>query len=328
MKKLMVCMLALGLLLTGCGNSNQSEKSDPKSLADVKIGVLQLAQHPALDKAYQGFKDTLVDAGVNVDHIDFQNASGDPSNCQTIAEKFVNDNNDLIYAIATPALQAAANKTVTIPIIGAAVTNFEEAGVVESNEKPNTNVTGASDMNPVKEQMELLTKLLPDAKKVAIFYCSDEANSIYQGKIAVEAAKELKLNPEIVTVSNDSSAIQQVAQSMIGKFDAVYIPTDNLLAEHMATVAQVTNANHLPCIVGEESMCANGGLATLSLDYYTVGVNAAKQAIAILKGEAKVEETPVSFIEGKDCKYFINKKVAQQLNIEVPSELEATMIGD
>ncbi len=325
MKKLAVCMLALGLLLTGCAGEDKATEG-PKDLTKVKIGVLQLAQHPALDKAYEGFKDTLKEAGVKEEQIDFQNASNDPSNCQTIAEKFVNDGNDLIYAIATDALQAAANKTTTIPVIGAAVTNFEGTGVVKSNKKPETNVTGASDMNPVKEQMDLLKKLVPNAKKVAVFYCSDEANSIYQGELAMKAAKDIGLEPSIVTVPLDSSAIQQVAQSLVNKYDAVYIPTDNLLASNMATVAQITNANNIPVIVGEESMCQNGGLATLSLDYYTVGVNAAKQAIAILKGEAKPQDTPISFIEGKDCKYFINKKVATQLGIEIPSDIDATII--
>ena len=323
-KKLSVLLLTMGLLLTGCA----SETTGTKELSEVKIGAIQFAQHPALYKAYEAVKDTFIEAGVKEENIDFQNASGDPSNCQTIAEKFVNDGDDLIYAIATDALQAAANKTTDIPIVGAAVTDFETAGVVKSNEKPETNVTGASDLNPIKEQLELLKTLIPDAKKIAIFYCSDEANSVYQGEIALQAAKDLGLEASEVTVSNDSSAIQQVAQSMIGHYDAVYIPTDNLLASNMATVAQVTNENNLPVIVGEESMCENGGLATLSLDYYTVGQNAGKQALAILNGEAQVEETPVTFVEGKDCQYFINQKVATQLGIDIPAELNATMIGE
>ena len=221
-KKLSALLLTMGLLLTGCA----SETTGTKELSEVKIGAIQFAQHPALDKAYEGFKDTLIEAGVKEENIDFQNASGDPSNCQTIAEKFVNDGDDLIYAIATDALQAAANKTTDIPIVGAAVTDFETAGVVKSNEKPETNVTGASDLNPIKEQLELLKTLIPDAKKIAIFYCSDEANSVYQGEIALQAAKDLGLEASEVTVSNDSSAIQQVAQSMIGHYDAVYISTD------------------------------------------------------------------------------------------------------
>jgi len=328
MRKLLCGLLACGLLLCGCGQSSDGDAKDPKDLSEVKVGALQLAQHPALDKAYEGFKDTLIEGGVKEENIEFQNASGDKSNCQTIAEKFANDNKDLIYAIATDAVQAAANKTTTIPVVGAAITNFESAGVVKSNEKPDTNVTGASDMNPVKEQMDLLKKLIPDAKKVAIFYCGDEANSIYQGEIAEKAAKEIGLEPTIVTVPDDSSAISQVTESLIGKYDAVYIPTDNLLASNMTTVTQITNANKLPTIVGEESMCTNGGLATLSLDYYTVGVNAGKQALAILKGEATPQETPIAFIKAEDCKYFVNETTAKQLGIELPADLDATNLGE
>lgn len=326
MKKLLVSMLALGLILTGCSSSNTSTKK--KELSDMKIGVLQLAQHPALDKAYQGFKETLLDAGIKEDHIDFQNAAGDQSNCQTIADKLVNDQNDLIYAIATPALQAAANKTTEIPVIGAAVTNFEIAGVVKSNDKPDTNVTGASDLNPIKEQIDLIKTIVPKAKKIAVFYCNNEPNSVYQGELAVEAAKKVGLEAVIETVA-DSNEIQAKAESFIGKYDAVYIPTDNLLAEYMTTVANVFNQNSLPCIVGESGMCENGGLATLSLDYYTVGVNAGKQALSILKGEAQPQNMAIAITDAKDCIYYINEKVAKQLNITIPDDLtkNATKIG-
>lgn len=318
MKKLVVAMLALGLMLTGCSSS--SDKA--KDLTKVKIGAIQLAQHPALDKAYQGFKDTLVDAGISEDQITFKNANGDQSNCTTIAEKLVNDGNDLIYAIATPALQAVANKTTEIPVVGSAVTNFEVAGVVKSNDKPETNVTGASDLNPVKEQIDLLKTLIPNAKKIAVFYCSAEANSVYQGKLAVEAAKKAGLEATIETVS-ESNEIQQKTESLVGKYDAVYVPTDNLLAENMSTVTQVANEHNLPCIVGEIGMCEQGGLATLSLDYYTVGVNAGKQALAILKGESKPQDMAISVVEAKDCKYYINTTTAKKLGIKIPDEINS-----
>lgn len=318
MKKQFTSLLALGLILTGCGQT----QTGPKELSEVQVGVIQFVQHPALDKSYEGFKDTLLEAGVKEENINFQNAGGDASNCQTIAETLVNEQNDLIYAIATSALQAAANKTTDIPIVGAAVTNFQNAGVVQSNEKPDTNVTGASDLNPVKEQLELLKQLVPNAKKIAIYYCNNEANSVYQGELAQEAAKTLGLEANVETVS-ESNEIQATAQALVGKYDAVYIPTDNLLAENMATATQVFNENKLPCIVGESGMCENGGLATLSLDYYSVGQSAGKQALSILKGESQPQDMPISTIPANDCKYYINQKVAKQLNLTIPEDLLA-----
>lgn len=323
MKKFSVLLLAFGLMLTGCSsNDSTSKTTEPKDLAEAKIGVIQLAQHPALDKAYEGFKDTLIEAGVKEENINFKNASGDASNCQTIAETLVNDQNDLIYAVATPALQAVANKTQDIPIVGSAVTNFEIAGVVESNDKPGTNVTGASDLNPVKEQMELLKQLVPNAKKIAVFYCNAEANSVYQGELAVKAAKDLGIEAIVETVA-DSNEIQSKAESFIGKYDAVYIPTDNLLAEYMSTATNVFNDNGLPSIVGENGMCENGGLATLSLDYYNVGKKAGEQALAILKGESVPQDMAIVTVPASECKYYVNETVVKKLGITIPKDVAA-----
>lgn len=314
MKKLLCSLMTFGLLLTGCSNDSSKSDNDTK-----EIGIIQYAPHPALDKALEGFKDGIEEAGMKVKYVE-KNAAGDQSNCETIADQLVNEGCDLIYAIATPAAQAVANKTTDIPVVLSAVTNPEVAGLVESNEKPNTNITGASDLNPVADQMELLTQLVPNAKDIAIMYCGSEANSEYQGEVAMEAAKKLGLNATIETVA-DSNEIQSKAESFIGKYDAVYIPTDNLLAEYMSTVTSVTNEHNLPVIVGESGMCSNGGLATYSLDYYELGKIAAKQAIAILNGEKTAEETPIAFIEAKDCQLIINHEVADKLGIVIPDEI-------
>lgn len=158
MKKLLKSLLALTVVfvITGCGTGNQ-DNGEAKDLSDVKIGVIQLMQHDALDASYKGFKEELVKAGVNADNIDYQ-VAGDQSNCTTVADKLVNGGNDLIYAIATPALQAAAAATTEIPIIGCAVTDYESTKLVKSNDKPGGNVTGASDLTPVKEQFDLMKK--------------------------------------------------------------------------------------------------------------------------------------------------------------------------
>lgn len=315
MKKLAVCMMALGLMLTGCGNSDAG--GETKDLSKMKIGVIQYAQHPALDAAREGFVAALKNAGIKEDNIDIQNASNEGANCEQIAEKLVNDGNDLIYAIATPAAQAVANKTSDIPVVLSAVTDPESSGLVTSNEKPGGNVTGTSDLTPIADQMKLLKQILPNAKKVAIMYCSAEDNSIFQGHIAEEEAKKNGLEYVVKTVA-DSNDIQSVSNSIIASgVDAVYIPTDNLLAENMAAVSQITNAVKIPCIVGEEGMCKNGGLATYSVNYNVLGKMAGEQAIAILKGEKTAAETPIGYLEAKDCQLIINRKVAKECGITI-----------
>lgn len=318
MKKVTALLASVALVasLTACGSSSSSE---PKSLDEVKIGAIQLAEHPALDKAYEGFKDALTEAGIKEDQIDFQNAQGDQSNCETIANKFVNDNDDLIYAIATPAAQAVKGKTDEIPVVVSAVTDPAAAGLVESNEEPGGNVTGASDMNPIDQQIDLLTKLVPDAKKVAIMYCSSEDNSIVQADLAEKALKEKGIEVERATVS-ESNQISQVTESLIGKVDAVYIPTDNMLAEGMSQVAAITNENNLPTIVGESNMCENGGMATYSIDYYELGKMAGTMAVDILNGK-KPAEMPVQYQEADKLQLYINTKVADQLGITIPEDL-------
>ncbi len=312
MKKLLVSMMAVGLMLSGCGSAENA--STPTDLAEAKVGVIQLMQHDALDASYEGFKDVLVEAGVKEDNIDYL-VAGEASNCPTVADKLVNADNHLIYAIATPALQAVAASTQTIPVVGCAVTDYESTKLVQSNEKPGGNVTGASDLTPIKEQFDLLKELLPDAKKVAIMYCGSEDNSIIQGKMAEEAAKNLGLTPVIYTIS-DSNDIQSVTEKICSdKNDVIYIPTDNLLATYMTSVENIASQHKIPCIVGEEAVVLNGGYATYGLNYYNLGKLAGQQALAILKGEASVSETPISFLDAKDCKLVINLKTAKKCGL-------------
>ena len=322
MKKLLVSMMALGLMLTGCGTGENN--STPTDLSEAKVGVIQLLQHDALDASYEGFKDVLIDAGVKESNIEYL-VAGDVANCPTVADKLVNGENNLIYAIATPALQAAAAATSNLPIVGCAVTDYEQTKLVNSNEEPGGNITGASDLTPIKEQFDLLTQLLPDAKNVAIMYCGSEDNSIIQGKIAEEEAKNLGLNPTIYTVS-DSNDIQSVTEKICNdNIDVIYIPTDNLLATYMSSVEAIASQNKIPCIVGEEAVVNNGGFATYGLNYYNLGKLAGEQALAILKGEATAANTPIVFLEADDCELVINLKVAAKCGLstnkaDYPSE--------
>lgn len=313
-KSLLASSLALGL--TACGSSSSTDNQ--------RVGIIQLVQHPALDASNEGFKDALEQADIEVVYDD-QNAQGDIANCDSIASKFVNDGVDLIYAIATPAAQSAASKTTDIPIVVSAVTDPQSSGLVQSNDNPGTNVTGASDLTPVQEQIDLLQQLMPTAKTVGVMYNSSEDNSIFQAELAKAAIEAAGMTYQPYTVS-ESNAIQQVVESAVGKVDAIYIPTDNLLADGMQTVAMVCNENNIPTIVGEAGMVSNGGLATYGIDYYELGKLAGLQAVEILKNNANPASMPIAYLNKEECELTINQTTADTLGITIPDELSSQAV--
>lgn len=295
---------------TGGGSGSQGQGGGSR-----KIGVLQLTEHPALDASNKGFVDALDEAGITY-NIDQQNAQNDQSACQTIAHKLVNDGNDLILAISTPAAQAVAGATDEIPIIGTAITDFASAGLVQSNDKPGKNVTGSSDLTPVADQFDLLVKLLPQAKTVGVLYCTAESNSDVQVKLADQAAANhgLKLVRYSVSSSNE---IQQVVESMVGKVDVVYTPTDNTIAAGMTTVTMIANDNKLPTICGEEGMVDNGGLATYGINYEELGKLAGQMAVKILKVESKPADMAIEHLDASKCTLKTNEETAKKLGIDL-----------
>ncbi|MFA6938507.1 MAG: ABC transporter substrate-binding protein [Treponema sp.] len=312
----MACLAAL-VSFTGCSKKSADAGKDKV----IKVGVVQLVEHVALDASYKGFVDGLAEAGYvdgqNI-KIDYQNAQGEQANCVTIAQKLVNDKDDLILAIATPAAQAVANLTKDIPILITAVTDPESAKLVKSNAKPDTNVTGTSDLTPVDAQIQLLKKIVPTAKKVGLMYCSSEQNSMFQINIAKASCEKNGLEYVEGSVSN-SNEIQQVTQNMVGKVDAIYIPTDNMLAAGMATVAMVANAAKLPVICGESGMVTSGGLATYGINYYELGKQTAKQAVEILKDGKKPADMPIEYLE--KCDLAVNEGTAKAIGVTIPADL-------
>lgn len=289
----------------------------------LKVGVVQLVEHPALDASYEGFVDALADAGyVDGENITIVHGNGqnDQANCQTIATQYLNDGMDLVLAIATPAAQAAANVLKDIPLLVTAVTDPADAKLVASNENPGGNVSGTSDLTPVREQFDLMMKLVPDVKKVAVLYTSSETNSVFQANIAKEAAADLGLEVVEATVSS-SNEIQQVIESVVDSVDAMYIPTDNTFANAMSTVTLVTEPKGIPVIVGEEGMVNNGGLATIGLSYYKLGYQTGEMAVRILKDDADIATMPIEYL--KDTSVSINTAVAEQLGIAIPEDLAA-----
>lgn len=307
--------LSMGLL-GGCG-SDSGEGKDKKA----NVGIVQLVEHSALDAANKGFVDGLAAKGFKEGQnitFDRQNAQADQSNLQNIAHRFVSNKVDLVCAIATPAVQTMANATADIPIVATAVTDYEVAKLVKSKDKPGTNVTGTTDMNPVEDQLELLLKLAPETKVIGTVYSSSEVNSQLQVDLLKKAAaaKGIAVKEATVSTVND---IQQAARSLVGEVQAVYVPTDNVLASAMPTLTTITQEAKLPVICGEGGMVKAGGLATLGIDYYKLGVQTGEMAADILNGKAKPAEMPIQ--SQKEFTVIINKKYADAIGLSIPEDV-------
>lgn len=305
---------AFGFGLAGCSHA-ESGSAAPAAGDAFKIGILQLTEHAALDAANEGFIQALDDAGLNYS-VDQQNAQNDQSACQTIAAKLVNEDNQLILAIATPACQAVAGTTEDIPVLGTAITDYVESGLVDNNEKPGGNVTGTSDLTPIEEQFDLLLKVLPNTKKVGILYCTAESNSTVQAKLAHDAAKARDLEATNFTVAT-SNEIQQVVESMVGKVDAVYAPTDNTIAAGMQTVSMIATEHKLPVICGDVGMVNNGGLVTYGVDYKKLGYKTGEMAVRILQDGEKPAEMPIERLDESEFILTKNEEIAKALGIDL-----------
>lgn len=314
----LIVSAAIAAGLTGCG---EDKAATPKDATIMNIGIVQLVEHDALDAANRGIIDSMAKRGfkdgVNV-KFDKQNAQADQSNLHNIATRFVSNKDKLIFAIATPAAQSVASVTKEIPIVATAVTNFEVARLVKSNKAPGGNVTGVSDINPVADQLALLLKLTPGAKAVGTIYNSSEINSAYQIELLREAAKAHKVDVVEATVSNVND-IQQAIASIKDKVQALYIPTDNVMASAIPALLKVTNPAKLPVVAGESGMVRAGALASIGVDYYTLGVMTGNMGADILEGKAQPATMPIQIQQA--TKVLINMKAAKEIGLDVPAEL-------
>lgn len=319
-----LALAAMVVGAAGCGGSSQTGSKDKKS---YKVGVIQLVQHPALDAANKGFIDGLkskgFEEGKNVT-FDQQNAQGDQSNLQTIAQRFVSNKDDLVCAIATPAAQTMANATKEIPIVGTAITDYKVAKLVKDNSKPGTNVTGTTDMNPVEAQIDLLVKIMPKAKTVGFIYNSSEVNSQLQIELAKKAAAARGLATVEATVSSVND-IQQAAQSLMGKVDALYIPTDNVMASAMPNLIKITDEAKIPVFCGEAGMLKAGGVATLGIDYYKLGFQTGEMAADILSGKAKPQDMAIQ--SQKTFTVSLNEEAIKKMGLTIPDDIRKEAKG-
>ena len=314
-------MLAAGVMLTlamgalaGCGG----EKKEAAKKDKFNVGIVQIVEHAALDVASKGFVDGMAAKGYkegeNVTY-DRQNAQADQSNLHTIAQHFINKKVDLICAVATPAAQVVANATQDIPIVATAVTDYEAAKLIKSNAKPETNVTGTSDMNLVEAQLDLIIKLVPTVKTVGVIYNSSEINSQVQVDLLKGFAKDRKVEIKEATVNNVND-IQQAARSLIGNVEAIYVPTDNVLASAMPALAMVTEEAKLPVVSGWDD--ANG-IATIAIDYYKLGIQTGEMAADILSGKAKPQDMPIQ--TQNEFTVIVNEANAKKIGLTIPKEI-------
>ena len=314
---LLVSVMAMSLVACGGGSSSSSNNESKK----YNIGICQLVQHEALDAATKGFKDALIEE-LGEDNVECneQNAQGDPNTCSSIINDFTNKKVDLILANATPALQAAASGTDSIPILGTSITEYGVALDIDNfSGTVGKNISGTSDLAPLDKQAEMLKEIFPDAKKVGLLFCSAEPNSKYQVD-TVQTNLE-KLGYTCTQYSfQDSNELSAVATTAVSESDVIYVPTDNTVANNTELLYNTAIEKNVPVVAGEEGICKGCGTVTLSISYYDLGVATGKMAAKVLKGEKKIEEMPIEYAPNFTKKY--NKAICEKLNIKVPEGYE------
>ena len=323
---LLAALVAPALLLAGCSGSDETTDDATPAVGDggdaaegesISIGISQIVSHPSLDAAAEGFKDALADAGYDVDWSE-QNAQGDQSIAASIAGTFASEDLDMVLAIATPTAIAAAQAITDIPVLFTAVTDPVGSALVESMEAPGGNVTGTSDAVDVADLLELVTSVAPDAETVGIVYNAGEPNAVTQVEWAQDAAEDLGLTIELAT-ADTSGAVQQAADSL--DVDAFFVITDNTVVSALETLIQVAENKQIPVIASEGDSVARGAIATIGIDYYSLGYQTGEMAVRILSGEADPATTPVEV--QTELALYLNTGAAERMGVTIPDDLLA-----
>ena len=333
-KKLLALTLAalMVMSLAACGGSKeepaaetpaeteQTETQEPAA-ETYKVGICQLVQHEALDAATQGFIDALNEKLPGQVEIDNQNASNDIPMCSTIVNQFISADVDLIMCNATPALQAAAAATTTIPILGTSVTEYGVAlGISNFDGTVGGNISSTSDLAPLDQQAAMIQELFPDAKTVGLIYCSAEANSQYQVDVVKAELEKLGYTATLYSFS-DSNDLAAVTESAVAASDVIYVPTDNTVAANTGIIDNICRPAKVPVVAGEEGIVKGCGVATLSISYYDIGYKTGEMAAQVLTGEADISTMPIEYAPQFTKKY--NAEICADLGLEIPSDYVA-----
>lgn len=320
-KNLLATIVALTVMVVAALFMTQKEQTSQSASSEkVKIGVLQFVTHDSLDEIYMGIKAGLEEGGYSTTdnlEIDFMNAEADQSQVQTMSKKLVDNGNELLIGIATPAAQGLANATTELPIIMGAVTDPVGANLVSDLKNPGGNITGVSDQTPVADAVSLIKEITPDAKTIGVLYSSNEDNSkiqVEEFKAAAEEAGYTVLEYAVAS-SNELASTVEVATS---KTDVLFTPVDNTVASAFSTVVSVANKTKTPIFTSVEDMVEGGGIASVTLSQYDLGVATGKMAAKILDG-ANPGDTPVQiFNEGT---VVVNQRVAKELGINLSEDI-------
>lgn len=316
---IILCMLLMSLIMLGaCGNSEDkaggsSNGGSSKKGKTFKIGATQIVEHPSLDQAYKGFQEALKDAGLDVE-FDLQSAQGEQNNVKPIADNFVADNVDLIFANSTPSALGALQATDQIPIVFTSVSDPVGAGIVEAMDQPGDNITGVVDLHPeaIKETVQFIDKYFNGAN-VGLIYNAGEQNSVSQIDAVKEATEGTSLTLTERTVAN-TAEVQQAAMTVASEVDVLYIVTDNMVVSALDSVVGVAEDQKIPLIVGEPDSLEKGGFATFGIDYFKIGYRTGEMAVEILKGDKDPSDIPVEYPE--EIKLMINKEAAEKQGVK------------
>lgn len=304
MKKLLSILISLALIL--------SFASCAQETATYKVGICEYTQHSAQSEVVKGFTDYLTEKLGDEISFDFQNASNDSSMATTIMNTFVSNNVDLILADNTQSLQIAANTTFDIPVLGAAITDYNSALGMSPD---GINVSGTSDLAPLDMQADMIVELFPEAKTVGLVYCSSEVNSLYQVNLVQERLLEKGIKAVEYSFS-DSNDIIFALEKACDEVEVIYLPTDNTLASCIEAVDSICRSAKIPVVTGEKAMCKGAGVATLSIDYYSLGRKTGEMAYKVLTEGADVSNMPIQYDENAVKLY--NEEICNEFGITPP----------
>lgn len=290
------------------------------------IGIQQFAEHGSLDNCREGFLEGLKEEGIEEGKnltVDYKNAAADMGTCGQISDSFASDKVDLMVGIATPSAQSLYNAAMDtdIPVIYTAVTDPLAAELADEEGNPVGEITGTSDKLPIKQQLEMIRQILPEAKTIGIMYTTSEANSESAIKEYEKLAGDydFKIETAGITVTAD---IPLAAQSLMEKVDCLTNLTDNTVVSSLPTILEMANEAGIPVFGSEIEQVKLGCLAAEGLDYIELGKQTGRMAAQVLKGEKKASELPFETIE--EASLYVNAEAAENLGVEIPEEMTDT----